>query len=236
MTISQLLDLTEKICGKCPHYKDKDDAFCLKCGKNERITDVFNGEERKLTHHQLCELGARWIVNESHFGGYDWRILIEPGQREELPDVFAFTRNCSVLIECKASRSDFLADKRKPFRQDPQKGIGMRRFYLVNDGVATQDEMPDGWQLLIAYDKNTILMPTNYVPPMSLEEDKKWFFHVRNATNEVELMWSWEYRRQHKCLPVFPTDRPDTIHPGFWQQKGWLEKNIRMKNVSFTKE
>ena len=222
----KIFRIVERICGKCLHYEDEDDSICLKCSKLNRAIDL---EQRRLSHRQLCDLGARWIFNESHPASYEWRILIEPGLREELPDVFAFTKYNSVLIECKATRSDFLADKKKPFRQDPQKGIGMRRYYLVNDGVATQDEMPDGWQLLIAYDKDTILLPTDFVPPASQVEDEKWFFHVRNATNEIELMWSWEYRRKHKCLPVFPTERPNTIHPGFWQQEGWLAKNIEKK-------
>lgn len=223
MTNEEMMDLVEKVCLKCRHYEDEDDSVCLKCSKLNRAIDL---EQRRLSHRQLCELGARWIFNERHPAGYEWRILIEPGYREELPDVFAFTRNYSTLIECKASRADFLADRKKPFRQDPQMGIGMRRYYLVNEGVAKQEEMPPGWQLLIAYDKNTILLPVDYFPPTGLDLDKRWDFDIRNATNETELMWSWEYRRDHKCLPDFPIERPDMIHPGYWMQEGWLEKNI----------
>ena len=224
MTIDQELDLVEKVCGKCPHYEDEDDAFCLKCGKNAKIPEIIDRKQRALTHRQLCELGARWIFNEYHPSTYDWRILVETGYRQENPDVFAFTRYYSVLIECKASRSDFLADKRKPFRKNPQLGVGMRRYYLVNDGVAKQEEMPEGWQLLIAYDKDTILMPNDYVPPTDSSPDKR--FDIRNATNETELMWSWDYRKKHNCLPVFPIDPPNLIHPAYWQQEGWLKKNI----------
>ena len=190
----------------------------------------MNQKKGKLTHKELCLLGARWVFNESYSVEKDpWRILIEPGFREEMPDVFAFNKYHSVLIECKTSRADFLADKKKPFRQNPQLGIGQRRFYLVNEGVATQDEMPDRWQLLIAYDKNTILLPEDYFSPTSWDCGNLYDFNIRNATNEIDLMWSWNYRKEHDCLPVFPVERPNLIHPGYWKQEGWLEKNIPLE-------
>ena len=209
MTFKEEFALVEKVCGKCRHYGDKDDTFCLKCNKVDR-------EKKKLSHRQLCELGARFLNQD--YTSYGWHILIETGYRAENPDVFAFTKYYSCLIECKASRSDFLADKKKPFRQNPQLGIGLRRFYLVNNGVATQEDMPEGWQLLIAYDKDTILMPEDYLPPSATDSDGKYSFDIRNATNETELMWSWLYRKEHKCLPVISSDSVNMIHPHYWKQ------------------
>lgn len=153
-----------------------------------------------LTHRELCELGARFINTQRYPANYGWRILMETGFRKENPDVFGFTRYMSVLIECKASRSDFLRDKRKPFRQDPTKGVGMVRFYLVNEGVAKEEEMPEGWQLLIAVDRDNIRYPSNYLDIWDYRIPK---FDIRNATAEAELMWSWEYRKANNCLPVF---------------------------------
>lgn len=198
MTVMEDLVLIERICEPCKHFNDPDDTFCQHCGKVDR-------ERRKLTHRQLCELGARFLLTQRHPTNYPWRILIETGYRKENPDVFAYTKYYSVLIECKASRSDFLADKRKPFRQDPLQGVGRRRYYLVNEGVAKQEEMPEGWQLLIARDKDTILLPVDYQPPAYGAEDK-YVFDIRNASAETELMWSWEYRKERKCLPDFPCD------------------------------
>lgn len=214
MTISKELERIFKVCGKCRHYNDADDSFCMSCVKIDR-------EFRKLTHRQLCELGARFILSLRHPTGYPWRILIETGYRAENPDVFAYTKYHSILIECKTSRSDFLADMKKPFRQNPQIGIGERRLYLVNQGVCTQNEMPKGWQLLIAYDKDTILLPENFLSPESnaIDESEKCYdFIVRNASAEIELMWSWEYRKERKCLPEIPTDLPNMINPFYWKQ------------------
>jgi len=158
-----------------------------------------------MTHRQLCEMGARFIAQKLYHGKeYPWRILIETGFRKENPDVFGFTRYNSVLIECKASRSDFLADKKKPFRQNPQEGVGNTRYYLVNEGVAKPEEMPEGWQLLEAIDENTIRVSPSFNPfGINVGLNGSTPFDIRNATAEIDLMWSWEYRKNHKCLPYF---------------------------------
>ena len=54
----------------------------------------------------------------------------------------------SILIECKASRSDFLADKRKAFRVNPEQGIGHVRLYMCPPDVIQVEDLPDGWGLL----------------------------------------------------------------------------------------
>jgi hypothetical protein len=66
-----------------------------------------------------------------------------------MPDAIGWKRAChSVLIECKVTRSDFLADRGKPFRAKPGNGVGCERFYLVPDGLIRRDELPEGWGLL----------------------------------------------------------------------------------------
>jgi hypothetical protein len=56
--------------------------------------------------------------------------------------------NRSVVIECKVSRSDFLADADKPFRLKPEEGFGCERFYMAPSGVIGIDELPADWGLL----------------------------------------------------------------------------------------
>ena len=186
-----------KICGPCKHYNDEDDEFCLSCNKVEKAV-------KALTHKELCCLGARFIfhcfdqLGSYLISGFNWNFLIEPGFRAELPDVFAFTKYHSVLIECKASRADFLKDKKKPFRQNPESGIGAMRFYLVNEGVAKPEEMPEKWQLIEAIDNNTVRISRDFNT-----SDAKLKFKIRNADAEIELMYSWLYRKQHNCLPTF---------------------------------
>ena len=67
----------------------------------------------------------------------------------EMPDAIGWKRAChSVLVECKISRADFLADRNKPFRLNPQTGVGSERFYLVPKGLVRVEELPPGWGLL----------------------------------------------------------------------------------------
>ena len=64
----------------------------------------------------------------------------------------------SVLIECKISRTDFLADRGKPFRKDPGQGMGCERFYLTPRGLLHQSELPKGWGLLEARGREITLV------------------------------------------------------------------------------
>jgi len=213
MTVQEELDIIDRTCGSCRHENDEDDSVCMKCKKVEKALKKKN----QPTHRQLCELGARFIEQHLyHCKEYPWRILIEPGFRTELPDVFAFTRYNSVLFECKASRTDFLQDKKKPFRANPQLGIGETRYYLCNEGVAKEEEMPDGWYLFEAIDENTVRVPEGFSRfgikgQIDIGEEHNTKFQIRNASAETELMWSWEYRKNHNCLPQIPKTKVNVI-------------------------
>ena len=67
----------------------------------------------------------------------------------ETPDVIGWKGKCrSVLVECKISRADFLADRDKSFRQDPALGMGAERIYCVPQGLLSKADLPSGWGLL----------------------------------------------------------------------------------------
>ncbi len=67
----------------------------------------------------------------------------------EMPDAIGWKKHChSVLVECKISRADFLADHDKSFRQRPETGVGCERYYLAPQALITVDELPAGWGLL----------------------------------------------------------------------------------------
>ncbi|MEP6644828.1 MAG: hypothetical protein ABJA69_10030 [Acidobacteriaceae bacterium] len=67
----------------------------------------------------------------------------------EMPDAIGWKRAChSVLVECKISRANFLADRSKPFRQKSETGVGCERFYLAPAGMIREAELPEGWGLL----------------------------------------------------------------------------------------
>jgi hypothetical protein len=66
-----------------------------------------------------------------------------------MPDAIGWKRAChSVLVECKISRSDFLADRDKPFRQKSDLGLGCERYYLTLPSLLQSKDLPPGWGLL----------------------------------------------------------------------------------------
>jgi len=169
--------------------------------KGERITKKLNPETGKpyLGHSALVAL-AHQILKRM---GYPY-ILCEPGFRDEMPDAFGMSENMTCLIECKATRSDFLADRKKDFRIHPEKGIGQQRIYLVNKGVCTPEELPQGWQMIEAVDDHTVI--TEYGDLKKHWKDE-YMFRERNLDSEYRLMCSWAYRREHGCLKDPPAIR-----------------------------
>jgi hypothetical protein len=98
-----------------------------------------------MTHSQLVERAVRWL--RSYRCGV---VLSEQAcVSGEMPDAIGWKRaNHSVLVECKITRADFLADRGKPFRQKPEQGVGSERFYLTPPALIKLEELPPGWGLL----------------------------------------------------------------------------------------
>jgi len=98
-----------------------------------------------MTHAQLVEKAVRWLRL------YRCGVVLseQTCASGEVPDAIGWKQAChSVLVECKVTRDDFLADRAKPFRQKPEKGVGNERFYLVPPGLVKVEELPAGWGLL----------------------------------------------------------------------------------------
>ncbi|MGA3210508.1 MAG: hypothetical protein ABSD20_04320 [Terriglobales bacterium] len=74
----------------------------------------------------------------------------------EIPDVIGWRGNCrSVVVECKVSRGDFLADANKPCRTTPDESMGCERFFLTPPGLVASEEVPKPWGLL-EYGRNGV--------------------------------------------------------------------------------
>jgi hypothetical protein len=98
-----------------------------------------------MTHAQLVERAVRWLR------WYRCGVVLSEQAcvSGEMPDALGWKRaNHSVLVECKVTRADFLADRAKPFRQKPEKGVGSERFYLTPPALVKVEELPAGWGLL----------------------------------------------------------------------------------------
>ena len=98
-----------------------------------------------MTHPQLVERAVRWLRL------YRCGVVLSEQAcvSGEMPDAIGWKRaSHSVLVECKITRPDFLADRDKPFRQKPEQGVGCERFYLTPPALVKVEELPPGWGLL----------------------------------------------------------------------------------------
>ena len=97
-------------------------------------------------HAQLVARAEEWLRYK-----YGCAIILSEQScaSGEVPDVIGWKNMCqSVLVECKVSRSDFLADANKPFRLRPEEGLGGKRFYMAPAGMIAGEDLPEYWGLL----------------------------------------------------------------------------------------
>lgn len=101
-----------------------------------------------VKHQHLVRLAEEWLRRRYGCG----IVLSEQSCASgETPDVIAWKGKCrSILVECKITRADFLADREKPFRRSPELGMGCERFYLAPAGLIRAHELPAKWGLLEA--------------------------------------------------------------------------------------
>lgn len=105
-----------------------------------------------MTHGELVKRAERWLKTQGC--GVVFRDEFKAATHNgELPDAIGWRDGISVLVECKASRADFLADRSKRFRQRPEIGMGDWRFFLCPPEIITVADLPEGWGLLHAYPK-----------------------------------------------------------------------------------
>lgn len=72
----------------------------------------------------------------------------------------------TTLVEVKVSRADFVRDGYKPFRRDPEQGMGEHRWYFVPDGLITEADLPARWGLAVAAKRGVRIVrrPTKFGP------------------------------------------------------------------------
>lgn len=106
--------------------------------------DAFHAARMSLNHSQLVAVAAKWLSKRCVI------VVTEIATNaSEQPDALGWAyRGHSILVECKASRADFLADAQKSFRRYPQDGIGVQRYFLTMPGLISVGELPPKWGLL----------------------------------------------------------------------------------------
>lgn len=92
-----------------------------------------------VSHSSLIEVAAKWLQRKCAV------VITELGTTGETPDAVDWHGTHSMLVECKVSRADFIADKRKWFRREEWRGIGMQRYFLSVPGIINLEELPAKW-------------------------------------------------------------------------------------------
>lgn len=116
----------------------------------------------------------------------------------EIIDAIGFRDSCSIVIESKISRSDFLADKKKPERAEGAEALGTYRFYICPVGMILPEEvLSKGWGLLYSDGKRVVdeFKPKgNHWPSSdyehSIADDWKPFQHNVNKVAERSMLYS----------------------------------------------
>ena len=113
------------------------------------------GSKSGVRHSVLVERAVEWLRGEYRCGIILSEQYCATG---EVPDAIGWKGQCrSVVVECKVSRADFLADAKKEFRLRPEMGLGCERLYMAPAGMIAREELPPCWGLL-EYSRRSVLL------------------------------------------------------------------------------
>ncbi len=164
-----------------------------------------------MTHSELVEYAVGWLR------GYRCGVILSEQAcvSGEMPDAIGWKRaSHSVLVECKISRADFLADRDKPFRQKPDLGLGCERFYLAPRGLIQTKELPPGWGLLEIHKRRVELLrrsardlrtPAGQAYEMNLLLASLRRVEIRIEPQTITDFLKWKNRMQQYNGGIVPT-------------------------------
>lgn len=149
---------------------------------------------RTTVHDELVARAAQWLR-----GSCGCSVVLTEltafTPTGETPDAIGWRSHYSVLVECKASRGDFLADRHKPFRVHMDSGMGSYRFYLCPPDIIAAHEVPPGWGLLYAQER----MLQRVVGPNGnawTYGENRQYLHQRHEGAEIAMLVSALRREQ----------------------------------------
>lgn len=176
-----------------------------------------------MTHATLVEEAVAWL--RRYRCGI---VLSEQGCASgEMADAIGWKGKCtSVVIECKASRSDFLSDAGKPWRTNPEIALGCERYYLAPKGLIRVEELPAGWGLLeihsrkvavVKKSKKNLRQPEGFMNEMNLLLASIRRVEVRIEPQRITDFLKWKNRMAEYnggVLPtgILPEDEEDNPH------------------------
>ena len=157
-----------------------------------RVRGKYVGEIPDIDHKELVNVAFRYL---KYSQGCSVVFKERVASTSEQPDAIGFSGGYSWVIECKASRADFLSDSKKHFRRRPESGMGMYRYYMAPRGLLSIAEIPDNWGLIEVGEKKR-----KYRELIHGKDAKP--FTERNMRDEISYLVS-SIRRIDVSMAVF---------------------------------
>ena len=100
-----------------------------------------------MNHNELTKYGKQWLKKAKKCNP----VFTEQGSANfsEMPDVIGFKADICIVVECKISKSDLYADRKKLFRE--KGGLGDERYYLITAELYEECKNFDfrGWGIIV---------------------------------------------------------------------------------------
>lgn len=165
----------------------------------------------EMSHAALVARAEKWLRNTV---GCNVVFAEFMTSISEIPDAVGWKYGqLSILVECKATRSDFLSDRKKFSRRAPDYGIGDRRYYMTPPGLVAAEEVPDGWGLLYVMPRCVEVVRFSCVNGEARKYKNDWWFgsspFKSNKVSEMKMLISalrrcglrWDLSEIQKPLP-----------------------------------
>lgn len=153
-----------------------------------------------FNHQDLCSLGVKWLRRPASQEGPGCNVAASEctgSYSGEIADAIGFRsvgeEQHTVVVEAKVTRSDFLADAKKPHRSGAVAGMGTFRYYLAPAGLIQLDELPAGWGLIEVSARGSLQVRSGHIFEKPREElgwrrDYSMWRHQNDAARETALL------------------------------------------------
>lgn len=139
-----------------------------------------------LSHEDLVKLAERWLMKTKKCGFVLTELVT---WADEIPDAIGFRQDESYLVECKASRADYLTDQKKRFRISPEMGMGTFRYYLCLAGIIKPEDLPPRWGLLHVGPGGKVRQVVGATGHWGAQR-AEFMFLERNKDSELRILYS----------------------------------------------
>lgn len=146
----------------------------------------LEGAPQSLSHAALVDRARQWLSGIN--SAFVVTEFVTAGC--EIPDAMGWRCDTTFLVECKTSRSDFLADRAKSFRRWPSHGMGEFRYFMCEPGVIRPDDLPEKWGLLYVGAKRVTIEAGKNPRFWPGSDFERFHFGERNSGAETRILLS----------------------------------------------